>query len=177
MILITVESLICNEPVWLIFIPFWRQMVQWYGRTRKVKPCFEYNIQIVISCICRLWFFTPYLCKWRPERITRFLSHRHNVVYVQCWKVENIEQKYIFGILNPKLFGRWYQVFFDHVSVVHSVVGGWAFFTQHWYMCRNITTYNWSLPCMSAEIYNDLVQLTALIRFVVGLSTSYFYSF
>jgi len=29
---------------------------------------------------------------------------------------------------------------------------------------------------MSAEIHNDLVQLTALIRFVVGLSTSYFYS-
>jgi hypothetical protein len=132
-ILTAVESLICDELVWLLFFPFWRQMVQWYGRTRKVKPCFEYNIQIVISCMCRLWFFTPYLCKLRPEHITRFLSHRHNVVYsAERWRILNKSTYLVFWFRD--CFGRWYRVFFDHVSVVHSVVGGWVLFTQHWYM-------------------------------------------
>jgi len=175
-ILISVKLLVCDERVWLIFSPVWWQAVLWYGDKRKVNRCFEYNIKIVISLMCRLWFFTSYLCTWRPEHITRFLSHRHNLVYIQCWKVENIEQKYVFGILNRNCFGRWYRVFFDHVSVVHSVVGGWVLFVQHWYMCRNIITHKWSPHCMSAEIYNDLVQLTALTRFVVVLSIFYFYS-
>lgn len=151
-----VREVTCLWWASVIFFPVWWQTVQWYGRTRKVKRCFEYNIKTVISHMCRLWFFTSYMCKWRPGHITRFLSHRHNVVYIQCWKVENIELKYVFGIQNSKLF--WNMVPGVHVSVVHSVVGVWVLFTQHWCICRNVITYKWSLHCMSAEIHNGLVK-------------------
>jgi len=54
MILMSAKSLVCDEPVWLIFFPvgwqtvqwygqtvqWYGQTVQWYGRTRKIKRCF-----------------------------------------------------------------------------------------------------------------------------------------
>ena len=80
------------------------------------------------TCVM-LWFFTSYLCKWRPEYNTRFLSHRHNVVYIQCWKVENIEQKYVFGILNPKLF--WKMVPGVLWSRVSPALRGWSLGAFH----------------------------------------------